>query len=199
MIFSMLGAANSAEILSDQGRWDEAIELLEGARRNWQAGGYAMGLALVKLYLGIAHDRRGDFELAQDYLDAAATELRNLGLNDEADDAEARLLISQIHTGEASYAAVHELLDSEPEHSARARRIHAVAFASMNESAAEQAIARSLLLEILDAQTGYERGLTLRLVGHLDGEDADGPHRAEAQAVFDSLGVVRLRELPDVR
>ncbi len=192
---AMLGVANRAEILSDQGKWDEALELLESARRNLASGLHPMAAALVLLFSGITQDRKGEIRSAKLSLESAITALTELGLDDQALDAETRLLILQVSDGRSPVESLREHYNTLGADHPLAPRI-ARAMAN-RASRGEWAEHRTRLLDLVEGQAGYERALTLRVLAHYDGADADPTWAIEAQEIFDSLGVVRLRPLPD--
>lgn len=194
---AMLGVANTAEILGDQGHWNEAIDLLESARRNLESGRYPMGVALIKLFLGINHDRKGDEETAGRYLAEAVHDLDGLGLEEQRLDASARLMVHRSFVGDAGPDEVASFLDALDEGSPlRARMIRALAVAVIR--AGENYLpVRKMLIEQLHDLSGHERGLTLRILTRYDGDDADPEWARETQQIFDGLGVVQLRPLPD--
>ncbi len=195
LIEGMLGALNGGEILSDQGHWDEAIELFHQARRNWADGRYPMGAAVADLYLGIAHSRRGDTIEAREFLERAISALGELKVTELENDARVRLMLLDVLEGRSGVAEVDALLvdlDEDPALRARALRTRAVALAAVGRWAE----ARAELLELLPELNGYERALTLRTLGHYDGDDADPAWTREASEIFESLGVKSLQPLP---
>lgn len=196
LIEGMLGALNSGEILSDQGHWDSAIELLENARRNWEGGRYPTGLAIANLYLGIAHSRNGNDEVAEQLLLRAHETLDELGLQDQCLDALSHLYWHQAQTGAADREQIAAFIDKVgPDSGAGTRALQALGCAYALDG--EWSVARTRMIDSLSSTTGYGRALTLRLLDHFDGEAADPSWSVEAQEIFDDLGVVRLRSLPD--
>ena len=53
-----LGAANTGEVLSDQGHWEDAVAALTEALEVWRATGHEHGVAYALGLLGRAHARR---------------------------------------------------------------------------------------------------------------------------------------------
>jgi tetratricopeptide (TPR) repeat protein len=199
-IGGMLGALNSGEILSDQGHWDEAIVQLEAARRNWEGGRYPVGATVAKLFLGVAHDRRGDHEQAGRLLQSAVEDAARLGLEEQEHDARSRLLFHRVAVGEASVADVDRLIaEFGPEHplSARLSRTRAMALAMVGQWES----VRDDVLALLDSSTGYDRALTLHTLVHYDGaiagDELTAARRAEFDEICEPLGVVRLRPAPE--
>ena len=187
----MLGALNSGEILSDQGHWEEAIDLLHSARRNWEDGRYPMGAAMAYLYLGTAFDRSGELESARSYLAQARDALAELGLPDESLDAELRLAESHLlHDGSTTeLESVLQRLSDDHALRPKANRLIALSGLEPVDVCVER------LADDLDSLTGYERALTLRVLGVLAADDNPGALE-EASEIFESLGVIQLRPLP---
>ena len=192
VVGAMLGVANRAEILSDQGRWDEAIELLDAARRNLAAlGDQPMAIALIDLFAGIAHDRRGDTGEAQRILSEAQTALEQIGLAEQAEEAQLRIVESKAYAGRIRPDDLDAML---PEQVAPIRAARAHAVCAMHHG--DWGGSREALVESAEGASGYERALTLQMVCHLDGKDAPTDSLDEVQEIFESLGVVETRPLP---
>ena len=60
------GTHNIAEVLSDQGRLDEAQPMFAEALRVWRSSEYGTGVAYATRSLGQAASRQGDFERAEE-------------------------------------------------------------------------------------------------------------------------------------
>lgn len=194
-IDGFVGALNSGEILSDQGHWDKAIELLTSAHRNWENGRYPMGAAIATLFLGVAHSRRGDGDEARAFLQRAEEMLVDLGLPEEAADARSRALYLATYEGTVEPGAIAEMqieLDDAHPLQARLLRLEAITAARSGQWDA----VRGRVIEGMATQTGFDRALTLRVLAFYD-PDPDLTWGTEAQAILDDLGVVRLRSLPD--
>ncbi len=118
VVEASLAALNSGEILSDQGRWDQALVLLGDALRNWQAAGYLTGMAAANLFIGTTHLRAGDHDAAQESLTLAVGQLDELGLVELIQDARSRMLeltILQRAAGpEEARAFLDDLEDDHP-------------------------------------------------------------------------------------
>lgn len=202
-IGGMLGALNSGEILSDQGHWDEAIVQLEAARRNWEGGRYPVGATVAKIFLGVAHDRRGSYDEANQFLETAVAEASRLGLEEQEHDAVTRLLFHRVALGRASVADVDSTIESlGPDHalSARLTRTRAMALAQTGD----WVLAKDDVLALLDEATGYDRAVTLHHLlaynsvdstSHTAAELAEA-WRRELDEICEPLGVVRFRPLP---
>ncbi len=193
-IDGMLGSVNSAEIMSDQGHWDKAIELLETARRNFEGGRYPMGAAMVKLYLGIALHRSGSDERAHDVLVDSLNSLSELGLDDAVEDARARLLEADIFAGTAGYPHAKSMLAGlGPDSGLVPRATYLCGLAAGIEGLWDEQ--RDSVIGLLETQAGYDRALTLRLLDKYEGDSADPNWARESSEILAGLGVVRLRPL----
>ncbi len=199
-IGGMLGALNSGEILSDQGHWDDAIVQLEAARRNWEGGRYPVGATVAKLFLGVAHDRRGSYDEAGHFLESSLSDASRLGLEEQEHDAITRLLFHRVALGEASVSDVDATIKSlGPDHALASRltRTRAMALALQGD----WPHARADVLALLDGSTGYDRALTLNTLLRYDSQHAAAETvvgwRQEFEQICDPLGVVRLRPLPE--
>jgi tetratricopeptide (TPR) repeat protein len=107
---------NEAEVLSDQGRLEEARELLEEALRVWRAAGYRVGIGIATALLARVEARSGRFDEAHELFDDALELLTSLGA--EALIADARAWLAECLVLEGRYkealAAVAELPEGDP-------------------------------------------------------------------------------------
>jgi len=194
-IDGMIGALNSGEILSDQGHWDDAIDLLRAALRNWENGRFPAGAAAAKLYMGVAEDRRGNQRVALKLLSEASDAISNLNLEELQPDVRTRLAECEVYASH-DVGTVHTSqidVGSDSQFLGRVTRLRAI----QKLGAGRWQEARTELVKAGQSLEGYERALTLRVLAHYDRENADPAWATEAQEIFDSLGVVRLRPLPD--
>jgi tetratricopeptide (TPR) repeat protein len=95
---------NVGEILSDQGRLDEAEAHLRRARRVWSATGEQQAVAFVDVLLTRVAARRGACPDGVRTLESAADELHRSGVDAYA--AFAQALVAEVHafTGDAAHA-----------------------------------------------------------------------------------------------
>ena len=197
LIDGMLGNVNIGEILSDQGHWPEAVERLETARRNFDGGRYPMGAAMVRMFLGVTRFRMGDLNEAADLLARACQELADVGLTETEADARTRLLEVELYRGAAGLSDIESTIDglgAEQHQAERLRYLRGVA--ALVEKCWH--LWRDDLVDLAEAQRGYDRALTLRLLAKGD-NDPNGPRAREADRILDDLGVVRLRSMPTPR
>ena len=189
-------ALNSGEILSDQGHWDRALDMFSNARRNWEAVGYATGVAVAELYEGVAHMRRGDVESASLSMKIALNDLQTLTTQDLVDDAEARLIELDLSMRRNTpLADANRLLARvAPDSPLRPRvvRSQAVALVQAGDESAAIDQLRSLLGEMPDPT--FERLLTIDVLATLGA--ADDALRREHAEIAAALGVVQLPAVP---
>jgi len=70
---------NIGEILSDQGRLDEAETRFRNALRVWRGAGFAIGIALATSNLGRLHSRAGRVAEAMPLLESAVARFERIG------------------------------------------------------------------------------------------------------------------------
>ena len=111
VVEASLAALNSGEILSDQGRWDQALVLLGDALRNWQAAGYLTGIAAANLFIGTTHLRACEHDQARASLTRAVAQLDELGLEELTKDARSRMLELDVLDRRADVGDAQAFLD----------------------------------------------------------------------------------------
>jgi class 3 adenylate cyclase/tetratricopeptide (TPR) repeat protein len=206
----VIGAAtqqhNIAEVLSDQGLYEEAGELFAAARRTWLGAHYPIGLAQVVLSLGLLEVRRGERARAVELLGEALDRCRALGSKVYEFEVEVRLLEADVLAGEVDGAAARardllrrsKALGSGADLVATVLRLLGVCEASGDAEAALEAL-DGAVAEARRLSADFELALCLasRAVvrgGAADGED-DGRAAAsadadEARRLLGNLGVV---------
>lgn len=198
VVLAATAAINSAEILSDQGEWGQASELLAGAQRNYTAVGYTPGIAASMLFDGVAACRDGRFAEAQTSFTSARGLLYRLKMVDLLDELDARELELDLLRGDASVAQCHELADRfGPDHQCTPRVRRLLGIAQQLDGDTERAV--STLLEVVDMTPAgsFEQSQTFLALAWAapDAGDADG-WRAEAARINVSLGIRRPPPMP---
>lgn len=183
-------AINNAEILSDQGHWSRAVELCDGALRNYEAVGYSAGIAASLLFSGTAALRAGWFDDAAHRLERAHALLERLGMVDLHDEVEARVL--ELHARQG-IATVEECLALAArfgrDHSCHVRVLRARALVEHRLGVEAEPTLREALA--VGPSTGYERALTLHALRTVRPDAVEATEwQAEADATFRTLGVV---------
>jgi class 3 adenylate cyclase/tetratricopeptide (TPR) repeat protein len=160
---------NIGEIMSDQGRLDEAEAHLNRARQLWRATGdrYA---AYAEILLGRLLMRRGRHRQALPMLEQAASELRRFGIGVYADFAQALIAEAEAFRGDPFRAL--DLASSALQASDQLRplltRVAGIAFARLGQTdAARRELTDSLV-------TARERGADYDIAATIDVLDATG-------------------------
>jgi class 3 adenylate cyclase/tetratricopeptide (TPR) repeat protein len=196
---------NSAEILADQGRLEEADVMIRDALRVWRASGARVRLATGLRLMGRIASRLGRFDDAMPLLQEAREEFQAIGADSEVIETDARIagsLVRQGRTGEGLALACDALGRAEARNTATflalLHRIRGFAYVQAGElDAARQAFEESLAAARAQ-RAEYEEAMTLdalaRLVA-LTGADVT-PFAAPRDAAFARLGVVSVPEVP---
>ncbi len=90
VVLAANAAINSAEVLADQGEWQRSIDLIDDAIRNYEAVGYAPGVAAADLFAGVAAMRDGQVANARERFDRAHSALAALGMDELLEDLATR-------------------------------------------------------------------------------------------------------------
>ena len=138
---------NVGEILSDQGRFDDAEEHLQRARRVWSGTQERQAVAFVDVLLGRLAVRRGDCDEGLMTLEKATTDLRRFRMDAYADFARVLVAEAEAFAGnpERSLQIVGEELEVRDRHRPWLERVAGIAQARLgNMSAARDALTSSL-------------------------------------------------------
>ncbi|HYG71351.1 MAG TPA: tetratricopeptide repeat protein [Actinomycetota bacterium] len=194
------GTNNIAEILSDQGRLEEAEPLFQRAFRVWRASRFSLGIPFAMSNLGRLAARAGRFEEAHARLSEAAAGFRAIGAEGQALEAEARIAEAMLLEGRHA-----EALESATSTLQRANALKGLVIlramlhrlrgwaliASERLAEARVALEESLrLARSVDAD--FEIAQTLLALARVE-EDSEhavrDQHEKEAHAILDKLGV----------
>ena len=186
---------NRAEILTDQGRLDEAAQCLDDARRVFRATRYEIGVAATTSARSRVALRRGDVELASALNAEAGAEFERLGAQELVVDADARAAELLATYGDADEAVnvcskVTEEVDSYdglPVVAIAARRYLAIALARSGRTTQAQTVIDDALERARTADIQHEVALALAVRAHIAGD----PMPAEAEDIADRLGIAR--------
>ena len=159
---------NVGEILSDQGRLDEAAAHLERARRVWLATGELPSVAFVDLLLARVAVRRGGSPAGVAQLRAATDQLRSFGVDAYAEFGQALIAEAEAFTGDPARAL--KLAREGMEHADQYRpvfeRAYGIALARLGRrDAAEEQLAHAL-------QAARERRAYYEIAASIDVLDA---------------------------
>ena len=128
---------NIAEILSDQGRYDEARTMLRRASRTWRSIGYSIGIAYADSNLGRLASRTGRHVEAVELLVAAADRFAALGSLADLTEVALRTIEARLVAGDPVADDVWPAdteLEVDPTLQAYADRLRALAAGSPAEA-----------------------------------------------------------------
>jgi class 3 adenylate cyclase/tetratricopeptide (TPR) repeat protein len=183
---------NIGEILSDQGRVEEAAEHLERARRVWSATAERHSVAFIDLLLARLATRRGEGARAVPRLEAAMHELRRFSMDAYASFAEALLAEAEAFGGDPERALqiAHdqlELTDRNRPLLARAAGTALARLGRVDEARAELGRALSCARE---RGSEYDVAATIDVLSALGAADAG--LRRERDEILRRLRIVAL-------
>ncbi len=184
--------ANVGEILSDQGRLEEAESHLRRAHRIWSATGHEEGLAFAKMLLGRLAVRAGRAQEGTALLQATAADMRRAGVGYYADLANALGAEGEAVGGapERGLQLAEELLAAGSTYVALLRRACGTALLRLGELDAAR---RELELAVVTARErgeDYEVALALDVLAGIEPLEAE--RQIEHDEILGRLGVVRL-------
>ena len=199
------GTHNIAEVLSDQGRLDDARTLFEESLRVWRAAEFGIGVAYATSSLGRVASRSGDFGRAADLYETAREQFRAMVSEAEIVDTDARIAEALAFQGRSVDAL--ELASAALERTAARGgatqdpmlyRIRGYAHAQLGAAGEALADLERSLEAGRSRNARYEIALTLDAmarVAELEGV-ADAARRAEADELLAALGVVQVPTVP---
>jgi tetratricopeptide (TPR) repeat protein len=191
-----LATMNTAELLSDQGHWERAAELLTDALRNWEAAGYAAGIAATKLFAGVNERRLQNWATADELLTEARDEFVRLGVSELADDATSRLIELHVFKGTSSGEIITAQLDEwGDDHPLGTRLRWLLALHEASTGGRDRAL--ELLEAEIDRAEGVVQARTMEALLALapDHQRAD-EWRGLVERVYEYAGVVKMATLP---
>lgn len=190
-------AINSAEILSDQGHWGRAIELLENAIRNYESVGYSPGIAAANLFSAVAATRAGQLERAADQLSRARELLEQQGMVEHLDEVDSRQVELELRDGTATVEKCVALIGRlGRDHPLTTRVSRSVGLALFIEADAPEAM--KVLADVAEsAEPGsFERAMTLHALGLVSpGHDDAAIWSGETAEICARLGIETLPPL----
>jgi class 3 adenylate cyclase/tetratricopeptide (TPR) repeat protein len=181
---------NIGEILSDQGRLDDAAVHLRRARRVWNATGDRQGSAFANMLLGRVAARAGRVEEGLELLHAAVTDMQRFRVDFYTDLARALIAEAQALGGDAdrALALADEHLASGSSYASLLRRVRGIALARSGERSRAQEELRLALAAARERAEDYDVALALDALGAIGA--ADDGELAERAAILDRLGVL---------
>jgi len=196
-----IGDSNIAEVLLDQGSWDEAHRRLVRALRTFRAEGFRLGVAEVLNHLGRLETRRGDAAGAREHLAEAAELVSAMGAESLLPDVLVREAELAVAVGELDVA--DRLLDqvsqvAELREELRLTVQHQQALVLAGRGRTDEAVA--LLRRVVTAEAGdhhFRAALARHSLAWLLGSRGDPEattHRVAAYEAMRRLGVHRFRD-----
>ena len=189
------GTINIGEILSDQGRFEEAEERFKHVFRVWKAAGYRAGYALALSDQGRAASRAGRFEEAFGLLSQARAEFQDVGDLASVVEVDARIAECLLYRGEAPEAlslATEALAAAQglgvTEQVPLLQRIRGESLMQSHEGQRAREPLEESLRVARERNADFEVALTLRSLARLGGAEAPEAER-ESKEILERLGV----------
>jgi tetratricopeptide (TPR) repeat protein len=184
-----LGAANTGEVLSDQGHWGTASTVLVDALDVWRSTGHEHGVAYAEGLLGRTRARAHEFDQACELLDQAHG--RHLAVGAKGDAALVSLWLAEAHClrGAADEALEH-LDGGADDGSTTAARIRATAIGLSDRSLGLDELVR-VRARAHEARESFEMVVIDHTRAAFDPDHAEA-HLAGSADVAGQLGVVQI-------
>jgi class 3 adenylate cyclase/tetratricopeptide (TPR) repeat protein len=190
-----LGTCNIGEVLTEQGRLDEAEEAFRTALRVYRAADFPYGVATAAQHLGRIATLAGRLDEARGHLDEARGLFELIGAAADVQEVDVNLAEWHLESGDPAQAlAVADAhLDSGVVRLAALQRIRGLAFAACGDDAAARVALEASLEEARARDALYEIARTLDALVDLDvraGDLASAEQRErEAGELLRRLGV----------
>ncbi|HET6870550.1 MAG TPA: tetratricopeptide repeat protein, partial [Solirubrobacteraceae bacterium] len=180
------------EILSDQGRLEEAAEHLSRARRVWSATAERHSVAFADLLLARLATRRGEGGNAVPKLEAAMRELRRFSMDPYASLAEALLAEAEAFGGDPERALqlAREQLELTDRHLPLLARVAGIALARLGRTDEARDELRGALRSARERRSEYDVAATIDVIDILEG--AGEELLRERDAIVARLRITRL-------
>ena len=183
---------NVGEILSDQGRVEEAREYLERARRVWSGTREPHAVAFIDLLLARLATRRGDGRDAVPRLEAAMHDLRKLSMDAYARFAEALLAEAEAFGGDPDRALriARRQLKASDRNAPLLSRVAGIALARLGRVEEARAELATALQSARGRRAEYDVAATIDAMAAL--EEADAELLRDRDEILGRLKIVRL-------
>ena len=193
-------SSNIALVLSDQGRLGEAEEAFRDALREFRAANDRWMVAVTTSNLGRIATRASRFQEGLELLEWAVAELRDIGAEHFAIDAESRVAENRILAGdienglELAEQLLQKLTSADDERHRLLHRLRAsAAFATGNTTYARSELERGLE-DARSKGNDFEVALYLDTLSCVCGGEVDESYQTEAAGIFSKLDVVSVPE-----
>lgn len=196
---------NVAEIVSDQGRLEEAEKLTAEILETYRSARYPVGEALGIANLGRIASRAGRFTEAAELLEDAKDRFETLGDERFVLEMDCRIVELCVFMGASDEArsrvddvsARIRKLGDVPALRCLVHRLHGYALAQAGDPDAARAEVERAIDVAREGNIRYELALSLEALARLVEDEATArAAREEAQAIFDGLGVVATPGVP---
>ena len=193
------GTLNVAEVLSDQGLWEEAEDRLRTVLRVARGAREELLVAYATAYVGRVVGRAGRPREAEALLSEARAFFVSQGADREVEQVGSWLAEAALFDGRWQEAldSAGSLMAAEGASAALLQRVRGVGLAALgDESGARTAMQESLRLAD-DEGSAFERACTMTALAELWPDDPEAAAaREDAEALFASLGVIRIARPP---
>jgi class 3 adenylate cyclase/tetratricopeptide (TPR) repeat protein len=182
---------NIGEILSDQGRLDEAARHLRRAHRVWTSTGDRQGSAFANMLLGRVAVRAGRTDEGLELLRSAVADMERFRVEFYAELARSLIAEGEALGGDAerALAIAEQQLASGSSYVSLLRRVRGLALIRLGEGeAAAHAELRPALAAARERGEDYDVALALAALASVDAATAD--ELAERDEIFERLGVI---------
>jgi len=183
---------NVGEILSDQGRFEDAEEHLQRARRVWSGTQERQAVAFVDVLLGRLAVRRGDCAEGLSVLEAATSDLRRFRMDAYADFAQVLIAEAEAFAGDPQrgLGIAGQELEATDRHRQWLERVTGIALARLGRIAAAQDALTSALATARERRAAYDIAATIDVLAALGLADADV--LLERDAIMAQLKIERM-------
>jgi tetratricopeptide (TPR) repeat protein len=194
-----LASMNAAEVLVDQGRLSQAGDALAHVQRVLGAAGYQAALLYAEMLRATIDVRHGRIDEGVEALTRCATEFRDGSMLMYALESELRIAEARLRAGDlaaaldlARQAVVEaEQLARRAVIRVRAERVRGLVAAAGGDPSTAVECLSDAVRTCRDEGLRYELALTLDALVEAAGPSGRGAERAEADRIFDELGVDR--------
>ena len=192
LVYAAAALNNLAEILSDRGELELARQYFRDALTAWRGCAYPVGIGIALSNLGRATTRAGDAEAARALLDEARTQLRAIGNEPLALEADVREAERRLAAGEeegaveiaGAVASAAADAGDMPHLLAIAERVAGAALLRRGDVTEGRARLQQSLRCAREAEAPYEEYMTLAIMGTYDDAFA-----AQMRAIAAQLGI----------
>jgi tetratricopeptide (TPR) repeat protein len=186
---------NIGEILSDQGRVDEAREHLERARLVWSGTGERHSVAFIDVLLARLATRCGDGPEAVPRLEAAMNELRRFRMDAYAGFAQALVAEAEAYAGDPARALqiAREQLELTDRNRPLLGRVSGIALVRLGQPDEARRELLSALEAARERRAEYDVAATIDVLNGLNGLNGTEPALLrERDEILGRLRIVRL-------